>query len=95
MCEQMRKVMRILKVFCAFLGFFSGVLECANRNSPAQFLRIFFTGKSLANYSTNHLCSRCTYCSAAVEEDESAGPQRDSRQMLARFNTQMEKLVSS
>ena len=37
---------------------------------------------------------KCTYCSGAVEEDESGGPQNDSRQMMARFNTQMEKLVS-
>jgi hypothetical protein len=35
---------------------------------------------------------RCTFCSAAVDEDESAGPQHDSRLLLARFNTQMEKL---
>lgn len=27
-----------------------------------------------------------------VEEDEAAGPQKDSRQLLAKFNTQMEKL---
>lgn len=35
---------------------------------------------------------RCTYCSAMVEEDESAGPKKDSRLVLAKFNEQMEKL---
>ncbi len=35
---------------------------------------------------------KCTYCSAPVEEDESSGPQQDSRQLLAKFNEQMEKL---
>ena len=35
---------------------------------------------------------RCTFCSSPVEEDESAGPKSDSRLLLAKFNTQMEKL---
>ena len=34
----------------------------------------------------------CTFCGSAVEEDESAGPQSDSRQALARFNEQMKVL---
>jgi hypothetical protein len=36
--------------------------------------------------------SRCTFCSSPVDEDESAGPKSDSRLLLAKFNTQMEKL---
>ena len=28
---------------------------------------------------------RCTFCSAVVEEDEAAGPQKDSRLLLAQF----------
>lgn len=35
---------------------------------------------------------KCTFCSAPVDEDEAAGPQQDSRLLLAKFNTQMEKL---
>jgi len=35
---------------------------------------------------------RCTFCSSPVDEDESAGPKSDSRLLLAKFNTQMEKL---
>ena len=35
---------------------------------------------------------QCTYCSAAVEEDEAAMPKKDSRLLLAKFNDQMEKL---
>jgi len=35
---------------------------------------------------------KCTYCGAAVEEDEAAMPKKDSRLLLAKFNDQMEKL---
>lgn len=35
---------------------------------------------------------RCTYCGADVEEDSSAMPKKDSRQMLAKFNEQMQPL---
>ncbi|XP_064473309.1 general transcription factor IIE subunit 1-like [Ornithodoros turicata] len=35
---------------------------------------------------------RCSYCSAPVEEDESATPRQDSRLLLARFNEQIEPL---
>ena len=35
---------------------------------------------------------KCNHCGSAVEEDESAGPQSDSRQALAKFNKQMEIL---
>uniref|UniRef100_A0A336M2K2 General transcription factor IIE subunit 1 n=1 Tax=Culicoides sonorensis TaxID=179676 RepID=A0A336M2K2_CULSO len=35
---------------------------------------------------------RCTFCGADVEEDSSALPKKDSRQMLARFNEQMQPL---
>ena len=34
----------------------------------------------------------CTFCGSIVEEDESAGPQSDSRQAMARFNDQMKVL---
>jgi transcription initiation factor TFIIE subunit alpha len=34
----------------------------------------------------------CTFCGSLVEEDESAGPQSDSRQALAKFNDQMKIL---
>ena len=29
---------------------------------------------------------KCTFCSSPVEEDESAGPKQDSRQVLARYS---------
>lgn len=35
---------------------------------------------------------RCTFCNNTVEEDTSALPKKDSRQMLARFNEQMQPL---
>lgn len=34
----------------------------------------------------------CTFCGQTVEEDESAGPQSDSRQTLVKFNEQMKVL---
>lgn len=43
-------------------------------------------------FNPQTLTFQCTFCSAPVEEDESAGPQKDSRQVLARFNDQMSKL---
>jgi len=35
---------------------------------------------------------KCTFCGSSVEEDESAMPKKESRQMLATFNEQMERL---
>uniref|UniRef100_A0A1B6J742 General transcription factor IIE subunit 1 n=1 Tax=Homalodisca liturata TaxID=320908 RepID=A0A1B6J742_9HEMI len=35
---------------------------------------------------------RCTFCREIVEEDQSALPKKDSRLMLAKFNSQMEPL---
>jgi transcription initiation factor TFIIE subunit alpha len=35
---------------------------------------------------------KCTFCKQPVEEDETTGPKKDSRLMLARFNEQMEVL---
>uniref|UniRef100_A0A0K2TPD0 General transcription factor IIE subunit 1 n=2 Tax=Lepeophtheirus salmonis TaxID=72036 RepID=A0A0K2TPD0_LEPSM len=35
---------------------------------------------------------KCTFCGGQVDEDASAGPQHNSRALLARFNTQMERL---
>ncbi len=35
---------------------------------------------------------KCTFCGSQVDEDESAGPQSDSRQTLAKFNDQMRPL---
>jgi len=35
---------------------------------------------------------RCTHCSGIVDEDESSGPQKDSRKMLAKFNLEMKPL---
>lgn len=35
---------------------------------------------------------KCTFCGSEVLEDESAMPRTDSRQMIAKFNDQMEKL---
>lgn len=43
----------------------------------------------LIDFSTGEF--RCTYCSSLVEEDSSAMPQKDSRQMLARFNECMQQ----
>jgi len=42
------------------------------------------------NYITGDM--KCSYCGGIVEEDESAGPQSDSRQSLAKFNKEMELL---
>jgi len=42
------------------------------------------------NYTTGDM--KCNHCGSVVEEDESAGPQSDSRQALAKFNKQMEIL---
>ncbi len=42
------------------------------------------------NFTTGDM--KCNHCGAPVEEDESAGPQSDSRQVLAKFNEQMEVL---
>jgi len=35
---------------------------------------------------------KCTFCSAPVDEDESAMPKKESRKLMATFNDQMEKL---
>lgn len=35
---------------------------------------------------------KCTFCGCTVDEDESAMPKKESRQLLATFNEQMEKL---
>ena len=35
---------------------------------------------------------KCNFCGAVVVEDESALPKTDSRQLMARFNDQMEPL---
>jgi len=35
---------------------------------------------------------KCTFCSSPVVEDESAGPKKDSRHVMATFNEQMERL---
>jgi len=35
---------------------------------------------------------RCTHCGGVVDEDEASGPQKDSRQLLAKFNSEMKSL---
>ena len=42
------------------------------------------------NFTTGDM--KCNHCGSVVLEDESAGPQSDSRQSLAKFNQQMEIL---
>lgn len=54
--------------------------------------------KTYTDLEADRLCDfatgefRCSFCSAPLNEDESAMPRTDSRMMLARFNSQMEPL---
>ena len=44
----------------------------------------------ISDFSTGDM--KCNHCGSAVVEDESAGPQSDSRQAITKFNQQMEGL---
>jgi len=44
----------------------------------------------LIDFATGEM--RCTHCGGTVDEDEASGPQQDSRQLLARFNSEMKSL---
>lgn len=49
-----------------------------------------FQADQLFDFSTGEF--RCTFCREIVEEDQSALPKKDSRLMLAKYNSQMEPL---
>ncbi len=75
-------------------------METSERDSATRSnYRCSACGKTFTDLEVDQLFDpqtgglRCTYCSGEVDEDENAGPQSDSRQLLAKFNTQMEKLV--
>ena len=55
-------------------------------------IQMFNPALELLNINSETFHFRCTFCSSPVDEDESAGPKSDSRLLLAKFNTQMEKL---
>lgn len=49
-----------------------------------------FQADQLFDFQTGEF--RCTFCREIVEEDQSALPKKDSRLMLAKYNSQMEPL---
>lgn len=51
---------------------------------------LFFQADQLFDFTTGEF--RCTYCREIVEEDQSALPKKDSRLLLAKFNSQLEPL---